>query len=283
MDKTSRMIEELTPVLMRTAGRACIALAGAHAKGVQDDESDLDLYMIVEDPLPYPERLKIIESIADDRDSIYLSQNFDSAPYGGTMDFRFKGVPVETTVHTLECVERRVMECLEGEFEIIPQLWTTNGYYTFIYLSELDFIKIISDPNGTMARYKALSSPYPEKLRASIIDRFLRRSGTWLHNFHYDSAISRADIMFVGPIVTHTVLDMVQVIYALNRVYFHGDKKLAPALQKMPYCPAPLTANLEFLLSATSDREALYRQREILRSVHAELSEAARAPEPPII
>lgn len=103
------------------------------------------------------------------------------------------------------------------------------------------------------------------------------RANTWIDNFHYESAVRRADILFTAPIVLHTVMDMIQVIFALNRVYFTGDKKLEAALSKMECCPAALRSNLAFLLSTPRDPEQLDLQRQLLRQVRDELCEKAES------
>jgi len=266
------IIRELTEVLKRTAnGNCAIALAGAHAKGVADASSDLDFYMIVDGTKPYHEILALIQPVADDVQSIYISSSFDDAPYGGNIDFRYQGIPIETTVHTASRVHQRVSECLDGTFEIIPQTWTSNGYYTFIYLSELQFVQPLYDPNGLITTYKNIN-PYPENLRQAIIDCFWDRANTWLDNFHYESAIKRSDLLFTAPIVLHAILDMIQVIFALNRQYFCGDKKLQKALVSLAYCPSALLEHLEFLLSASNDASMLQKQCDILREIRDELS-----------
>jgi len=266
------LINELVEALRRMADGPCaIALAGAHAKGCADSQSDLDFYLVLEKPKPYLKRLNTIRKIADSISSIYMSKDFDEAPYGGSIDFRYKGIPVETTVHTLSRLSQRVEECLAGTFEVIPQAWTSNGYYTFIYLSELAFVKPLWDPEGLLAKYQAKAKQYPEKLRKAIIKHFWGRANTWLDNFHYDSAIQRGDILFAAPIALHTVLDMVQVIFALNRVYFQGDKKLAESLSRLAYCPGVLLKNLEFLLSSSTNSDTLQRQCDLLREIRDHL------------
>jgi len=266
------IINELVEVLKRMADGPCaIALAGAHAKGCADSQSDLDFYLLLEKPAPYLNRLNIIRKIADNISSIYISKHFDETPYGGSIDFRYKGILIETTVHTLSRLNQRVNECLAGKFEVIPQAWTSNGYYTFIYLSELAFVKPLWDPEGVLAKYQAKASPYPEKLRKAIIKRFWDRANTWLDNFHYGSAIQRGDILFTAPIVLHTVLDMIQVIFALNRVYFQGDKKLAESLSRLAYCPGALLKNLEFLLSSSTNSDHLQKQCDLLRNIRDDL------------
>ena len=112
---------------------------------------------------------------------------------------------------------------------------------------------------------------FPPKLRASIIDTFMGRAGTWIGNFHYTSAIEREDTLFIAPIVTHSLMDMVQVIFALNGQFFTGDKKLETALRQLPYCPRRLLDDLPLMTAFPKDKEVLRRQAEILSDIYSEL------------
>lgn len=279
MDEIVRQkIDELIGFLKQTAeGKCAIALAGAHAKGTADASSDIDFYIFAEQAKPFEERKRLIRSAADAGTEPWVDVSFDATPWGGTMDFMYKGTPVETTARTLSMMDRVVEDCLNGKFEIIPATWTSNGYYTFIYLCELSFIKPVWDPDGILASYQKQTAVYPPALRRSIIETFMGRANTWIDNFHYESAVRRADILFTAPIVLHTVMDMIQVIFALNRIYFTGDKKLEAALSKMEYCPAALLSNLAFLMSAPRDTVQLDLQRQLLRQIRDELSGKAEA------
>lgn len=266
------MIETLKNTLKTTInGKCAIALAGSYAKGNADKNSDIDFFMFVEDPKSYEERVEIIKKIADKDKPIWVSESFQESAWGGTMDFYYKGVPVETTVRTIDRMESVLNDCIDGNFEIIPALWTTNGYYTYIYLSEISFIKAIDDDYGIIEGYKQMIILYPQKLKNAILECFFDRANMWLDNFHYISAIEREDVLFTGSIVKSTVLDMVQVIFALNEVYFTGDKKLEQQLSKLPYCPHKLLDNVEFLMSSPKDKEKLALQRELLISIRDRL------------
>ena len=270
-------IQALVELLKGTVeGKCAIALAGAHAKGMADAASDIDLYVFAERAKPLEERQALIRSAADPGTTPWVD-DFDAAPWGGGMDFMYQGTPVEVAARTLARMDRVVGDCLEGKFEIIPATWTSNGYYTFIYLCELSFIQPVWDPDGVLADYQKKAAVYPEPLRRAILETFMGRAGTWMGNFHYGSAVRRGDVLFTAPIVLHTVMDMVQVVFALNRVYFTGDKKLEAALEKMPYCPEALRpGQLDVLLTATRDPAHLKRQQELLQEAWEELSGRVR-------
>ena len=132
-------IQTLVELLKETAeGKCAIALAGAHAKEMADSASDIDLYIFAERAKPRELRLELIRSIADPGTTPWVD-DFDAAPWGGGMDFTYQGTPVEVVGRTLSRMDQAVGDCLEGKFEIIPATWTSNGYYTFIYLCELSF------------------------------------------------------------------------------------------------------------------------------------------------
>lgn len=249
-----------------------IALAGAHAKGVADSGSDIDIFIFGNEPTPYEYRKEIIENFCDDPTQAYISETYDR-PFGGNIDFIYKGIPIEVVARCKGSMEEKVDRAIRGEFEIIPQTWTSNGYYSFIYLSEVSFLKPILDEDGWLQSLKDRLSVYPPALKANIISTFMRRAHTWIGNFHYETALPRTDVLFIAPIVVNTLMNMVQVIFAINEIYFTGDKKLERALHEMPYCPALLLENLDSLLSFPHDEVHLKRQAELLKRIYSDLQQ----------
>lgn len=272
-EKAAEIAAVLRTVL---TGRYALALAGSYAKGTADEGSDLDFFLFLENPKPYEERKQIIESIADTGCGMWVSPDLKDGPWGGGMDFRFRGTPVEVTVRWIDSMEESLSRALKGELEVLPAAWTTHGYYTYVCLSEVNFIQPVEDPYGILAGWKVRAAEYPPLLRRAILSEFMGRSGMWLDNFHYDSAIERADIWFAGPIVTATLLDMVQVVLALNGVFYTGDKKLEKQLAALRFCPPELREQAEFLLSAPRDPQKLREQRQILRRIYAALEAEQR-------
>ena len=184
MDQKIRTLVEL--LKETTEGKCAIALAGAHAKGTADASSDIDLYIFAERAKPRAKRLELIQSVAEKGTALWVD-DFDAAPWGGGMDFMYQGTPVEVVGRTLTRMDQVVGDCLRGKFEIIPATWTSNGYYTFIYLCELSFIQPVWDPDGVLAAYQQKAIVYPEPLRRAILETFMGRAGTWIDNFHYES------------------------------------------------------------------------------------------------
>lgn len=272
MDDLSVILEQIIPVIRATVNsRYAIALAGSMAKGTADAESDIDLFVYADGVQSWDVRKALIEGIADSGTKVHVDQEIDKTYWGGCMDFTYCGRKIETTVRSLAQIDEVVARSLSGEIEVQPVFWTLHGYYSYIYLSEIDFVRPLDDPHGILARLKELTRCYPPLLKQAILKHFWRRTGFWLDNFHYISAIRRADIVYTSGIVQHTLHSMIQVIFAVNERYFGGDKKIEQQLRSLAWCPADLLENLELLMAAPRDSDALEKQRQILKGAAEEI------------
>jgi len=274
----NEVMVEVVEMLKGTAdGDMTITLAGAHAKGLEDELSDIDIYMYFENPKPYEEQKRIVESFADDGWAI-VTRDHVSEHVGGFFIFRYKGVYVEVTTRFYENALKRIHESLAGNFEILPaQDWTFNGYYTFTYASEISIVIPMWDPSGFVENTRKLLFPYPKALKDSIIKRFGQKMNQFLNHWEYSrNAVERVDLFYTQHFVFHAILNMVQVIFAMNDVYYTGDKQIARKMSVLPYCPAKLSENLPFLLGAHDSRDDLAKQRDLLTEIVNEVNERIR-------
>lgn len=205
VNEISSIIEELTPLYKKTIiGDYAIALAGAHAKGKADIHSDLDIFIYAQDFTPYTSRKAVFDTYSENIKDVWVSEDFSSLPWGGSIDFTYKGYKIETTIRSINKLEEVVNECLLGNFKIYPETWTLNGYYNYIYLSEINFIQPLEDPFHIISHFKEKITSYPPKLKSAIINEFWNKSMMWVDNFHYKSAIERMDIIYTSGIINQT-------------------------------------------------------------------------------
>jgi predicted nucleotidyltransferase len=273
----SKIVEQLIPSFRSMLkGKYAISLGGSHAKGYADTNSDIDFYIYTEDMVSFSERKTIIGIIADHDQKTYLDENIEKQIWGGCVDFYYQAHKIETTIRSFDKVNEIVQNCLQGIINIMPTVWTLNGYLDYIYLSELSFIKPLEDPYRIIANWKEQIQPYPDKLKQSIINTFWGKATFWLDNFHYKSAIKRCDIIYTSGIIQQTVHNIIQILFAINETYFLGDKKIEKQLQELIFCPNLLMDNLVFLLSAHRNEKLLNKQREILLEVVSSIDEFMR-------
>ncbi|OGO81647.1 MAG: hypothetical protein A2Y21_09555 [Clostridiales bacterium GWC2_40_7] len=264
-------INEIAEMLKTTSeGNCTITLAGAHAKGLADEYSDIDIYIYYENPKSYETNKQIIETFADGRRAT-VTPDHVSHDVGGFYIFNYKGTLVEVTTRLYENALKRINECLDGQFEVKPAGWTINGYYTFTYASEISYVKPLWDPSDFIENTKKIIYPYPQKLKKKILEIFGGRVNSFSSNREYINAIRRRDLFMANYYVDSILLNMVQVIYALNDAYFTGDKQIAKKLAALTYCPNKLLENLEFFLSSHNDCDRLEQQRNLLCGIIAEL------------
>jgi len=265
------VIDELLPLYKQVLrGKYAIALAGAHAKGSADGNSDLDMFIYTEDVASYEAREAVFQKPGIEQ--LWISPDIVTQSWGGSIDFVYNGLKVETTIKQWSQLSKLVEECLSGSIRIAPETWTLNGYYNYICLSEIDFVQSIEDSYQMLSSLKEKIKTYPPALKRAILDHFWPKSRMWIDNFHYLSAIERMDIVYTSGIVNQTIHNMTQVLFALNENYFRGDKKLESQWRKLGFCPAALIDNVEILLTARRDVGHLKRQRDILKEVAEEIA-----------
>jgi len=262
-------IAELLPLVRGFAqGEYGIALGGAHAKGNADGESDVDLYLFANTVLPAEERTRRVAAFSPEVEGAYSWQGDGASPDTGT-DFRFRGYRIECWLRNAEHIERTIAECQQGVVKREFVTWTTTGFYNHCCLSDVKVMMPVEDPCGIIARWKSQVAVYPSKLRETIIRQHLGGAEFWPDNFHYLSAIERADVIYTSGIVQQVVHNLIQVLFALNESYFPGDKQLGQALDRLPKRPPRLTERIGALLLPASPvtPAVLRQQREELRAL----------------
>jgi len=275
----NKILTDTVEMLKETGdGNLTVTLAGSHAKGLDDAFSDIDIYLYYEKPKPYEVQKQIVESFADGGEA-NISRDHVSMYIGGNINFRYKGVYIDVSTRLYENALKHIHDSLEGRFEILsaPE-WTFNGYYTFTYASEISIVIPMWDPSGFIENTRKLLFPYPSALKKSIIERFGQAMNHYASHWEYTrNAVERGDLFYTHHFVFHALLNMVQVIFALNDTYYTGDKQIARKLAALSYCPARLLDNLPFLLGAPDSREALMTQRDLLQAVVREVNEKIQA------
>jgi hypothetical protein len=269
------IVDTLLPLLRQfVLGEYGIALGGAHAKGVEDQESDVDIYLFAQQVLPAQERARRCEEFGSAIGSV-VSWGVDAPFVQGGTDFYLHGTKVECWLRNTDYISDILSDCVAGIVRREFVTWTVMGFYNHCTLSDLHNMVPIEDPAGVLARWKAAVTEYPLKLRETILKDHLRAAKFWPENFHYRSAVARCDAIYAVGIVHQVVHNLIQVLFALNRAYFPGDKKLNIALEHLEVKPAGFTEQIQRLLlpGTGRDRDTLDQQRTALIELTRQVEE----------
>lgn len=271
----SRLIDRLLPLAAAFAtGPAAIALAGAHAKGVADAQSDLDIYVFAEDWLDNEARRELTRQAVPEAEGLRC---WATLPALAGTDFKVGTQEVEMSMHALGPLRETVARALDGEVERRYETWTPNGYYSDCELADVANVVVLADPAGLLAPLVEAVRSYPPKLRQRLIADGLRSAGFWIGNFHLETALSRADGFYLQSMMQQIVNDLVHAAFAINEVYFPGDKKMSKQLGKLPRLPAGFQAGLDAaLLGRGNQSTAAWRERfQIIERLTEELRSLA--------
>ncbi len=251
-----------------------IAVGGAHAKGTADEESDLDIYVFSGAVLPGGQRKELTAAFSPRIER--LTSWGDGTPFGGGgTDFEYDGLKVECWLRSSEHIDQTICECMDGVVKRDFVTWTPTGFYNHVALSDLNVMIPVDDPSGIIADWKCRLRKYPPKLREAIVRKHLGASYYWPSNFHYSSATVRQDLIYTTSIVQQTVHNLIQVLFAVNDVYFPGDKKLGTKLHHLNRTPDRFVERIEALIfpAETPSVELLKTQQEELQALVQETKE----------
>lgn len=209
MDKNNlcnELCNDFLPAFRKLAGTEVysITLAGSHGKGMADKNSDFDFCIYYENPAKMEDRRIAYKEI--DR----LMKKWKE-----------KGVVIDGIwPRTYEEVDKQLDMWSAGKGEPDHYVWTIWGYHilTSIYNQQ-----ILEDPYGKIVQWKERLSTYPKQLKESIIKKHLSSLEYWRNDYHYLSKVHRKDVVFLASLTARLVNDIMQVLYALNEVYYPGD------------------------------------------------------------
>lgn len=242
------VVAELEPLVRGFCPGPCaIALGGSHAKGGGDGRSDVDIYLFADRVLGGARRTELVTAGLG-AESEALSWGRDEPFEQGGTDFVHRGLRVECWLRSTRMVESILADCRAGRItrEYVP--WTVMGFFNYALLGDLESMRIVRDTEGTLARWKAEVDPYPERLRIAIVHRFLGEAAFWPGNPHYAAAVERGDALYAAGIVQQVVHALLQVVFAMNRRYFPGEKRLAERLAELPLLPEAFADRVHALL-----------------------------------
>jgi len=209
-------------------GVVAISLGGSHAAGLADDASDLDLHVYWRAPLAPPaDRAARLAPVADvgSLEVNNLNWGLEDHLRAGSRDAELIYVPLDELRAE---IERAYGEGLNSEaFTTARLYYVANG-------------RLLHDSAGELEALRTLLAQYPEPTR-----RLLLRSHPDLLRIylkHLRLAQARGDLLSVQQRRYTVQAVFFNLLFALNRRYHPGEKRLLIHGERCPLRPAELMA-----------------------------------------
>ena len=113
-----------------------------------------------------------------------------------------------------------------------------HGFCSAIWMGEVALCRLLNDPEGALARLKAMTVPYPDRLREALIRRF-----QWEILFSIENArtaVQKGDDSYIAGCAFRSLACAAQVLFAVNRRYLINEKGAVTAAAGLPLTVADL-------------------------------------------
>lgn len=224
-EQREQLAQSVGAVTAALPGVVGVTLGGSVAAGFADEHSDTDVHVYWREPLASDDqRAAQLRPIADP-DS--LAVGFTT--WGLEDHLAVEGQKIELVYISLDELERAIEQAystgLGGEGFVTAQ---------FYYLANG---KVLADTAGTLGRLrKRLRSGYPEPTRQALLADNPIRLHAYLEQLR--TAQARGDLLYVQHRRYSLQMVFFNLLFALNRRYHPGEKRLLKHARKCPLRPA---------------------------------------------
>jgi hypothetical protein len=241
---TDHILKQIVASVADLAGFAAISLGGSAATGLADENSDLDLHVYWRAPLAAPaERAARLARVADAG-----SVEVDILDWGREDHLRVGGHLVELVYVPLDELRVEVVQAYgEG---LISEGYTTARLF---YLANG---RPLYDPAGELSMLRdRLLAEYPEPTRRLLLQYHPALLRTYLG--HLRLAQTRGDLLMVQHRRYTVQMVFFNLLFALNRRYHPGEKRLLIHSQGCTLQPADLAARWSRVARLAADNPEL--------------------------
>jgi predicted nucleotidyltransferase len=243
--KMNRNIEELAANFAELEEVEALVLAGSAATGLTDEWSDYDLYAYTRGVVPIEFRARLLKPRAA---RLELHNTF--------WEWSDEWVEPDGIIFDLMY---RSCDAIEADMEAkLGRGVATLGYSTSLCYSVLQAMPVFDRRGWFKALQSRLkSTPYPDALVDGIIKMNLPVLGGMIHSYEQQirSAFRRRDRISLNHRTTAWLASYFDILFAANRRFNPGEKRLLAHAQALPAVPDRMVADVEAACSGACNLE----------------------------
>ena len=210
-DSVKHLFDEITTLPQVEA----IALGGSRATGRNDEKSDYDVYIYTSGPIEEAVRREILSKYCR-----YLEI--------GNAFWELEDDVTLLSGIDMDIIYRSMTDFEKGIEAVVMDGCAGNGYTTCMW-HNLITSEILFDREGALtALQQKYRIPYPQKLKANILDKNRKLLSGMLPSFDTQiaKAEKRGDYVSVNHRVTEFLACYFDVLFALNEMTHPGEKRM---------------------------------------------------------
>lgn len=234
------MFSEIIEKLSQMEHVRLIMLGGSRASGNHDRQSDYDVYVYCDQPIPLQYRMEALGSYFT---YVEFANGFWEEEDDGIL---MEGVEME--------IIYRPHAFIKEQYEKTFMRHETSLGYSTCMIYNLLRSKILVDHHSDIQWFRNIAQIFPDELRKKII----MSNASLIHNqmpslsFQLIKALKRQDAISIQHRTTEFVVLLFDVLFAANRMFHPGEKRLTEALERMSLIPEHFKEDLKQLLAIRS-------------------------------
>lgn len=232
VDRLTTTVTQLLQGLV--PGYVGCTLGGSHAQGLQDADSDVEMYFYGDTHVAVPDEQDLADALISAGAQHRRSPRFlwSESPWGPHSFFVLRGQYFEVGYRSLTVTEIRVQEYQSGS--VAPQRDFHDlglGYMPSGLAASVVAENVLDDPRANLAALKARAAGFPKELAQAIRGEYWDCARYLVAN-KLPVAAARSDWSAFSAAAGRVVRNLFVMAFSLSAAHFPGDKWNAQLLRR---------------------------------------------------
>ena len=243
------LLDSLVTRLSAIPGVRAVVLGGSYARGMQRPDSDLDVGIYYSEREPFSiAAIRAAAAAISEQGEPDVTDFYGWGPWvnGGAWIHTAAG-KVDFIYRNLEQVQRAIDDARQGIVQHDFNQQPAYGFYSVIYLAEIQACVPLFDPGSSIAQMKAEVAVYPPRLKEKwSADTLWMAEFSLIHAQGYGEA---ANVYAAVGALTRAAAYLTQALFALNETYVMGDKTAVKEIAAFAHAPGGYGERLSAILA----------------------------------
>lgn len=264
--ETQKIIDRIISHLIALEEITAAGLTGKLHQDLKPGESDIDIFVFCKEIPPDDQRRQVYEKLVTASLIQDLHMSVSQGGAWGIGDcFWANGVETWLMFFGEKEMEDYLDAVLSGNY-----LDSEQGFYPTGRCATIQNMVILQDRCGFIDSLKQKVQVYPESLRNKLAVHHLDLS---IDEEDFGRAVLRGDVLFYHQVLETALDHFLQALFAVNRKYFPGRKRMVQYIDGFEIAPHQCAARLLQVVELGSKNDGIAESSRICHELVSELTE----------